>query len=73
MNSEVSPAGQFDLVLEDRCRVPGVEVLGEGIHLRLGEPKCLADVLENRAGPVGDDVGHHRRPFSARTGGSSTG
>ena len=42
-----------------------VEVLREAVHLRLGEPEGLPDVLEHGPGAVGDDVGHHGRPLPA--------
>ena len=49
--------------LGDGLGAAGVEVLGQAVHLGLGEPEGLAHVLEHRAGPVGDHVGHHGRPL----------
>jgi hypothetical protein len=58
------PRGQLHL-LGDGVDLPGVEVLREAVDLRLGEPECLADVLEHRPGPVGDHVGDHRGALAA--------
>ena len=56
------PRGQVH-ELGDGLGAAGVEVLGQAVHLGLGEPEGLAHVLQHRAGPVGDDVGHHGRPL----------
>ena len=47
----------------DLSRIAGVHVLGQPVYLGLGEPEGLGHVTEHRPCPVGDHVGHHRRPF----------
>ncbi len=47
--------------------IAAVDVTGERIDLGRGESEGLAHVPQHRSGPVGDDVGHHRRPLTSVT------
>ena len=44
-------------------RVAGVDIAGETVYLRLGETKRFRHISQHRPGPIGDDIGHHRRPL----------
>ncbi|GBE21598.1 hypothetical protein BMS3Bbin01_00943 [bacterium BMS3Bbin01] len=45
-------------------RIASIDVLGQAIHLSLGQPEGFADITQHRAGTVGDDIGDHRRTFT---------
>ena len=56
------PRRQLHMV-GDGLRVASVEILGQSVDLSLGEPEGLANILQDRTGPISDDVRHHGRPL----------